>query len=651
MTDSLYLPGAKPGCTQNLAQRQCRPHFINQSTTDTQFTGTLTRNLVKQLVCETRNAFVADNSAMSKNIAQIYQILAKQGAQLEALASDLKEPKGEDESSNQAENSYAADVFFDCVSRFSGQDTESSIASSRESFLGSPDYWFEQGSSYFPELYLSGVLHERLFLTALVESEVGFHTIECFILYAAAPRRWHRIHMHAVIEEKTKTTMISRRTGPDNVDVRVQYVPEALQELLPSLLSDTELFDPVTSLQVSMTQRDGKLNYDPYSVKAAEDFQESALMQEQLVLKELKELGCREYRESNVVTISRLMAARFLVRVGFRLCVEQKAPFVHAGQRLENAFHYFTSRLIKLHSLKDCSGVSKLIGIVVDEDGRHLKSYLCEATFVSLDKALATACTRRQNIPWSLRKFWAKQLIRTVSRIHRRKIVIGRLQCSIREDASIVFFNFWNSVRNFESEKGGIVPPEFRDPDGLNVANDSRPFTFSSDIFQLGFILWQLVELAPPYSGPRFCIAAECPQTPRYTCTSRHRNPVQLPFTQETDPLLQEIVKRCRSAEPEERPTAQELAEMVADVEDDERLPSAIQDFPAAFAGVGLHFWVHCDECGNACSEEHYRCYRCSNGTSFDFCLPCVRRGMRCWDPQHRLWRRVLKDGVLVEEI
>jgi hypothetical protein len=134
-----------------------------------------TLGAVTTLVEETQHAIILGNDPLHRHLAQIYRELGRNRAQLQRLARILGtyEASGrersrtpsrtntpaEDTDATEVRNFHelslyadydATDIFFDCVSRYSEDESDTSIKRSRARFSGSPDYFFEASSKFFP---------------------------------------------------------------------------------------------------------------------------------------------------------------------------------------------------------------------------------------------------------------------------------------------------------------------------------------------------------------------------------------------------------------------------------------------------------------------------------------------------------------------
>ncbi len=59
-------------------------------------------------------------------------------------------------------------------------------------------------------------------------------------------------------------------------------------------------------------------------------------------------------------------------------------------------------------------------------------------------------------------------------------------------------------------------------------------------------------------------------------------------------------------------------------------------------------FSIFCMECGDLTTDVHYHCDVCSS-SDFDHCPTCFAQGIHCWLPQHRLVKRIVDPGGIID--
>ena len=626
---------------------------------------------------ETRDAVVSNNRALLHDVGQIYRLLGQHSEQLRELQhaienqhrslknlsphSKFSEIPG-DAHNEQREQQYVSDqdscistIFFDCVSRFSPDDLDLSDGNNQLTFLGTPQYAFEQNASFHPEGYTLNRPFERLLVFAVLETRKSAHTLECFLLYAATPRRWHRIHAYVTIKknsennEDTDGAITFRASHYAHAN---QPLPKMLLSTLEDLLLETELFDPVTRVHALFSEGpSGEMLYDPRTIRSAEDYEEIDLINEEDKTEELQDLRCVEYRESEVATICPQGIYVFIVCVKHRRYLDRRAPFAYAGHHKTNRFKTFFQDLKLMHFLRGCPGVAQFAGVVLDDSGKHLKGYLYEHASYKLQNVLSAAEFEGKRIQWPLREEWAKQTLEAIAHLHGKGLVIGSLcffHVNLRENGTVILTHLQNSIQ-IDIDSSGRLPPEVREArKNLGPNLEFRP-NFRTDVFQLGKVLWQLGEHVAVIRG-FICAKSGCLHFPRYTCTD-HTNPVALPiFSEETIPsYFQEMIRQCRAWLPKDRPPAWSLLDSIT--RHTRCNGSSYKSFDnswKAYINPEDHYNVHCDNCGARCSSDHFHCRWCDGG-DFDICLHCVNHGVHCMNKNHKLQRRSTKNGRVVE--
>jgi hypothetical protein len=204
------------------------------------------------------------------------------------------------------------------------------------------------------------------------------------------------------------------------------------------------------------------------TMKISEDMLERNMFDEDKLLQDIKDLGCPQFKESQVILKAWITGYRYLVWVEGegRYCLERKVPFASAGMQGANGFDDFANEVTRLCSLRGCTGIIQFIGIVLDDTGRHLRGYLCEAPIVPTLRGLfALANSLSKPIPWPVREAWIGQIMSAASNVHARGLVVGGLninRANIRADGTAVLDLSDSAHRNLATTPGRL-PPELRE--------------------------------------------------------------------------------------------------------------------------------------------------------------------------------------------
>ena len=612
---------------------------------------------IPSLVDETQLALRSRDPSLRQDLALIYQELAENRAQIKRLsiAIELRESRsceaplaldseidarGKPVSSvpgsytTQDQESLADDVFLDCVSRFSSEDSTSSISRLQAMFSGPPDYFFETNHSFYPEQYTTeGPFSDPVSVFAITPSEQNHRIQKYFLTYGETPRRWRRIIMLVAWKGTINQPDFLSAIAPDNVENHFNFLPTELVKPVRTLLPELELFNSVTQLSLTLGEDDaGQIIVN--SAKTTQDPWEIEMSGENRILDEIEDMGCSQFLESEIIVQSRVSSTCFLVRVESRTCIERKAAFATAGPPDENGFREFYNDLKLLCSVRACAGVAEFIGVVLDDTRLHLKSFIHESPALGTIFSIMTyATSQSESIPWSIREAWSKQIISAVSDVHSKGLTVGgnfhATMIGVRADGSAVLTEFRTSNRHILNRRGHMAPE-------LRNKTPGKNSTFRMDIFHLTKSLWQLAEHISAFAPSLFCAKFGCDKRPRSTCTADHRNPVELPVCSADVPsYFNDIIRKCRSPDPKMRPTARQLLKTISDNEGPRVHPADMRDIVTKFAAPRGPAHV-CDECNNRTTDIYYHCKICFQG-NFDLCALCFERGIRCLVPQHRL--------------
>ena len=556
-----------------------------------------------------------------------------------------------------SENSTLVDgsgssIYFDCgptVSangRFSVDDwfnVDGSMALMNEihaELSGSPDYKFERMPSFYPEQYTTeGLFSDPIFVVAMLPSRQDHRTHNYYIMYAETPRRWQRVIVSATFFGISKSERGLRGVASDDEDAVCKTLPLTFRKSISSVLADLQLFSSITRINLSFPDT---LNLTrPLNIEAVEDLSEVGMCNQEEILQYIEDRGCTQYLESEVSVESRIASTLYKVKVKSQICTERKVPFATARSGVKNGSREYINDLKLLKAVQGCSGVSKFIGVVLDDTRTHLRSYLYE------HPALGTVCSmiyyansKSEIIPWFIRLAWSSQIIQAVADVHGRGLAVGGklhfATIGVRADGNILLTNFKSSDQTSWSSCDVTAP--------VQCAMGLR-----AEISQLAYILWRLAAhlINDAQARQLFCNNAGCRAYPRYTCTADHRNPLELPSCPEGVPqYFNNIIRDCRSPDPKQRPTASELARIMSDNCHVRIHPVHVENILVRYAASPI-LGVRCDECGTNCVDLHFHCNVCEQA-DFDLCQNCVEQGIHCYVPQHKLLKRVFKDGSCI---
>ena len=592
-----------------------------------------------------RDAFVS--SAGGENQGFQVNICIKLAKQLDQIQASIQDSQTRQTETNHTQQDHQ--ILLDCTSRCTSLGPTEAANGLSKLFSGSASYFFERHGGFHPEQYsLEQIFRDRFVLVGSTESaEHNVRTIEKFLLYAITPRKWQRVHVLVTLEDNDELSKIWPPKASINHRSFTGLPPKSILQLLEDVLRECDFTQRITRLLLPINQSvTGAWRYDHQKIEVDEDQKQFDIRAEFDTLEHFQALKCPTYEESELTTLKRLQFQCFLVTNGRNNYVEHKTRFSYKvnSQEPENGIQVFLKGMVKFQKLSDCSSIPRFEGIVLDDSRTYIKGFLCELVWVDLDKALAFAQTKQYTIPRALRRYWARQLIFGVSEVHAMGECVGRLRVQISQDTDMMFYDFWRSL-SYLRNSDGRRPPELRD---LQHSEGTQ----KGDIFQLGLILWRLSEHLSR-SRQYFCMMANCTIKPKYRCREAHCNPISLPFSENTDPMLQKIIEQCREEDPEKRPTAECLVKQISGVSfDEEQVSRHKMAFRSTMRDASDHesHTIWCSECWAICMQERFSCDICFDG-DFDLCPNCVTSGLHCWNESHQLFRRrVDLAGNLIEE-
>jgi hypothetical protein len=208
--------------------------------------------------------------------------------------------------------------------------------------------------------------------------------------------------------------------------------------------------------------------------------------------------------EEEIVMVWCVSSGLHIVRCREQLCAQRVMPFASTadGPQFVNAYMDDTTWTLQATS-EGCAGVSSFKGIVLDADRTQITTYLIQAGELGgLINMMSRAKMRGQVIHWSRKFRWIENLLTTITHLHNRGIVLGRIHIgnigTDNDDCAII--GRYHPVYHQWKNTCGFLPPELRQINQESQLVDSINLTMSSDIFQLEMLIWVLaMNISSPY--------------------------------------------------------------------------------------------------------------------------------------------------------
>lgn len=353
------------------------------------------------------------------------------------------------------------------------------------------------------------------------------------------------------------------------------------------------------------------------------------------------DLGCPRYVESQVIQLEIIdQPSRF------RSCINGILVYEVKCMDTPPSVEYLYSIRV-LHCMKGASGFARLVGVVTDDEGKDLKSYLIEfprARYNILHLAADTS------ISWERREKWAFQLIQGVSRMHEQGFVVGGLTMFtipliLDRTDSVLFWVFREKIVP-RRKIGAYYPPEFCHVRDMSAVMDEadRPYVTSKmDIFHLGLLLWLLAENKPITRASPVCMRKGCDLRGEEACDLSHVEPIALPQLPESIPrYYRDIVNSCRADQPRDRPAARDFLQKFPTVSGTLYQTQIREPYASGSStfGWGLQIGkVTCSLCWKRPNYQQLPVFHCNvcNVGDFDLCQACFEGGAHCRDDTHLL--------------
>jgi len=516
-----------------------------------------------------------------------------------------------------------------------------SIASSE------PTSPFEDSQNFFPEIYSTQQLLPTSCLVVIssmeIESSSDYKTNLYRLFYRRSPRQWCRLSISIKIPRfsiywaATKTSQDEFNTMGTLRSVGSAALPNSLLTKTQERLSEAEDLDEDIHFRFSLSDQDSirmqyynsSINLFPATSKSSKTSREALTF--------LDDLGCPRYFENEITQIALLEPPS-----RFAACIHGKLVYeIRFARSLPSSELLYNIQL--LHCMNGASGLAKLVGIVVDSTGNHLKSYLIE--FPRARWKLQEVI-QNQSITWKRREKWAKQLVEGVSQIHSQGFVVGTLRTSspvITDGSDCV--QLWYFKQKFQMGRAGgaYYPPEclhFRHLSPTTSEAECPNVTSKTDIFHLGLVLWRLAENSPRTHNSPVCIREGCSAQAHLRYDESHLDPIALPSLPESIPqYYRQVVDICRAENPNDRLAAWRLLKLfpTSEPESSQIERSRPESTDTRMSLMSRLVPGFCDSClKSSIPLPFFHCNVCQTG-DFDICKACYEEGIHCYDTDHLL--------------
>lgn len=468
------------------------------------------------------------------------------------------------------------------------------------------------------------------------------------MLYQQSPRQWKwliiyiEIHRCSKYWAATKISQVSRKWS-NPVLSKAALIPHGLLTQVSTLLYEGKIDHDARPVHLSLS--DKKVAFEQSLPEKCLDMSLWISIPRHRSLDAVNyvhDLGCPRYVESQVVQLEIIdHPSRLRSCVNGILVVEVRC--MDAFPSVE-----FLYNIRALHCMKGASGFAKLVGIVTDDEGTELKSYL-----IDFPKARYNIMQLAGDfsISWERREKWAFQIIQSLRQMHEQGFVLGGITIFsiplILDSTDSIFFWIFRERIVPGRRIGAYYPPELLNLRDMSPAIDEADrllATSKMDIFHLGLLLWLLAEREPITRASPVCMRRGCVSLGEDGCDLSHVEPIALPGLPESVPrYYRDIVNSCRAEKPGDRPAARDLLQKFPNVsgtlyQTEIRTPE--EDSGSITSGVGLQMSrVACSLCQKRPNHQQmpiFHCNVCAFG-DFDLCQACFERGGHCDDDGHLL--------------
>ena len=471
---------------------------------------------------------------------------------------------------------------------------------------------FELSPSFFPEQYSISATKKRIRVHDWSENFCSSTTRvdEYHFLFSATPRGWQSLSLTITTMRDSVFWGLGRLPKVSPLRRSEPFFKPMERELERYLLEDASV-DDLTRLSVRLCGTAPEASTPEIHSEALQVPQEASDL-----LNFVKDFGCAIYSEKDISFQSHSPQPRHFVCAlpDGTIASEQRirSDKVDLEElRWELSFH---------HCLRNSPHVSNILGVVTDGKQRYVKSILRDSEPGGVWELLRNASDKRELISLDTRLRWAWQIVAGMRDIHEKGLFIGRLNFNSLGFDGRGYLQLHGHCRegNFPPGEVHYAAPELK----ANSTNSKYKFTSQSDLFQLGIVLWQLVQMEV---GVDFGIILGRSFDPTTSQLPDIDNP-QVPD------WYSKIIKDCRRDQPGDKLQASELLKM---------FPTSLSILPTNVFTTSTLLWnctsldIVCYICLNE-TINFFHCRTCSDG-DYDICDSCIGKGKHCKDGKHFL--------------
>lgn len=504
---------------------------------------------------------------------------------------------------------------------------------------------FELSSSFFPEMYTSVMAAPTLvsYDLELVQETSYTRISRCNAFYSPSPRKWLRITFLITVSfDSPYWSLVRIDTADMKWGNKGWFLPNRLNASLQGSLchfddlkQDSDIsFYLGPSHDQSGTYQPLKLQLEP--TQSPDNFRKSLLEVTRIV----HHWCCPRYSESDIVRRTLHPSSKRTSSVGY---IGSQVTLLTQFMANQTDFDTFLYNMQISHCLHSKPGISRLLGLVYDQDS-YLSGYLSEMATNPFLYYSREPKAQLSTVPWKRREKRCWQTVSMVASLHNSGFLAGTLADPLKSfvgaDSNDDLLCRARFEQNFyyNEDTPFVVPPECKAMAIFDSNWRSLPATPSTDIYQLGIMLWRVANGLEVVLSSTLCGLAGCSTSPDRICREPHADPACLPFLdQEVPEYILHIIEICRSVNPSSREPAWRLLE---------RFPSTTdrgwnhQPGESSAVPVNIDAWrmrlVYCDTCGGFTGEHYYHCSSCFSA-NFDICSDCFSKGAHCLNRDHLL--------------